>query len=161
MSARFDPLADFFTRCCLFFERGQHLATNYARGTLVPINTRVKVLAMGGNEIRIQLVDSGVEVNVVNVPKYTKRATAQLFDDLFSQQPIDLSSFSPEIQSAIQQGIPRLGMTKEQVIMARGYPPRHATPSLEGERWIYWSSRMVKRTLLFRDGVLAQGRGLS
>lgn len=161
MSARFDPLADFFTRCCIYVERGQHLATNYARGTLVPINTRVKVLAMGGNEIRIQLVDSGVVVRVVNVPKYTKREIAELFDDLFSQEPIDLSSCSAEIQSAIQQGMPRLGMTKEQVIMARGYPPRHATPSLESDRWVYWSSRLVKRTLIFRDGVLAQGRGLS
>jgi hypothetical protein len=51
-------------------------------------------------------------------------------------------------------------MTKEQVLMTRGYPPRHRTPSLEGNRWVYWSSRVVQLTVVFDGDVLIEGRGL-
>jgi len=45
--------------------------------------------------------------------------------------------------------------------MTRGYPPRHKTPSLDGDTWVYWSSRFVHRTLVFQDGLLARGRSIN
>ena len=54
----------------------------------------------------------------------------------------------------------RKGMTREIAIMARGYPPAHETSSLESDRWVYWSSRFVKLTVVFSNGRLSDGRGL-
>ena len=71
-----------------------------------------------------------------------------------------VEKLSPEIAGSIRSGQPLRGMTKEQVLMARGYPPGHETPSLDGDRWTYWSSRLVKHTLVFTDGRLSEGRGL-
>jgi hypothetical protein len=51
-------------------------------------------------------------------------------------------------------------MTKEQVLMARGYPPAHETPSLDLDTWKYWSSRFVTQTIAFERGILAAGRGI-
>ena len=58
-------------------------------------------------------------------------------------------------------GILRIGMTKDQVLLTRGYPPFHETPGLESDRWVYWSSRFVKLTLVFDNGRLQLGRGLN
>jgi hypothetical protein len=45
--------------------------------------------------------------------------------------------------------------------MARGYPPAHETPSLDGDRWIYWSSRFANHPITFVNGRLAGGRGVT
>ncbi|HJQ85596.1 MAG TPA: hypothetical protein VKA21_16020 [Candidatus Binatia bacterium] len=44
------------------------------------------------------------------------------------------------------------GMTPAQAIVARGYPPRHMTPSLEGEEWIYYESPGVVDRVRFAGG---------
>jgi hypothetical protein len=66
----------------------------------------------------------------------------------------------PATADAIKNGVLKLGMTKEQVLMARGYPPGHKTPSVEADAWTYWSSRFINATLVFNQGVLVYGRGL-
>jgi hypothetical protein len=32
-----------------------------------------------------------------------------------------------------------------------GYPPPHATPLLDGNRWIYWTNRFNRIAVLFDD----------
>jgi len=150
---------EYHARHTFYLDKGQHLATNYSRSVLIPINTPVRVLDLRGTNIRVELM--GMAAVIVNVPKYTRISTEQLFERMFTLAPVDLSAVRPELQAAIRAGQLRLGMTKQEVIMARGYPPAHATPSLELDRWIYWNSRVVKLTLAFEGGLLARGRGLS
>ena len=42
-------------------------------------------------------------------------------------------------------------MTKQQVIMALGYPPAHRTPSIDGPMWTYWANRWATFEVYF-DG---------
>ena len=51
-------------------------------------------------------------------------------------------------------------MTREQVVMARGFPPGHKTPSLDADIWTYWTSRHGSQTIVFTNGVLSKGRGV-
>ena len=44
------------------------------------------------------------------------------------------------MQDAIRQGKVMVGMTKEQVIMAVGYPMANETKSLDEDLWRYWIS---------------------
>jgi hypothetical protein len=150
---------EYHARHSFYIDRAQHLATNYARGTVIPINTPVRVINVRGNNIQIETM--GTPVTIVNVPKYTKIRTEQLFERMFSVDPIDLSGVKPDYQAAMRQGLLRLGMTKQEAIMARGYPPAHATPSLDLDRWVYWSARVIKQTIAFENGVVAKGRGVS
>ena len=155
----------YFTRVSIYFDQGRHLATNYARGTVVPVNTGVQLVGVGRSAITVELARPGgargARLVVENVPKYTRVDVNTLFGMLLSEQPLDLSHVRPEFIAAMQAGLPRLGMTKQEVVMARGYPPSHATPSLDLDRWVYWSSRFVKQTLAFENNVLVRGRGLS
>jgi hypothetical protein len=150
----------YYTRFSFRYEKGRYLATNYARGTLVPINTAVQVLGIGREEIVIRLVDTKQKVVIINIPKYTKKKSKELASIMFAARPVDLSGHSPEVVEKIKRGEVALGMTKKEVILARGFPPLHATRSLKADRWRYWSNRWSSAWYVFADGKLVEGRGL-
>lgn len=145
----------YYTAYNFMFEKGKHNATNYWRGELMPLNTKVRVERITAKKMVLSV--NGQEVTIVNAPKRTKKSIEQVADNLLSNRPVSNSGkFSKEVKF----GEMRLGMTKEQVIKTRGYPPAHKTFSTESDRWIYWSSRFVQRTLIFRNNRLVEGRGL-
>lgn len=151
---------EYYLRHCIMHEKGTHVATNYWRGELTPINTKVKLVSMGGETMVLSVDGTGETVKVKNVPSYTKCDIQAIAARMLSPQPIPIEKLGEAMASAIQHGTMKLGMTKEEVVMARGYPPAHKTPSLADDRWEYWSSRFVVQTIVFTDGVLTQGRGI-
>jgi len=145
----------YFTKHNFMYEKGRHVATNYWRGNMVAINSKVKVIAIGGKTMTLE--HKGQIIKVLNVPKHTKRTIDEIADNMLSATPITISG---KYAKSIKFGEMRLGMTKEEVLKTRGYPPAHKTISTEADRWIYWSSRFVQRTLIFENGRLTSGRGL-
>lgn len=150
---------EYFVRYNFFHERNKHFTTNYTRGFMVPINTKVKVLSIGDDEMNILV--NGQEVKVENVEKYTQRSIQEIASEMLGTSPVPIEKLGNFATRHISNGQLRLGMTKEQVLMTRGYPPRHETYSTESDRWVYWSSRFVKLTLVFENNRLIQGRGLN
>ena len=151
---------EYFLRSNLYFEDAEHAATNYARGTLVPINTPVRIDTIRGNSISLQRIDTGDKLEIENVEKYTRKSMVEVARLIFAIEQTPLEELSDELAAEIRAGTLRKGMTKEQVLMTRGYPPAHETPSVESDRWVYWSSRFVKLTLVFSNGRLIEGRGI-
>jgi len=150
----------YFTRFTLHYERDEWPATNYSRGTILPINTEVELVKMKRKSVKLRILETGETLECVNIRKYTNQNTAEFATQLLSSEPTRIEAYGDEIADMLRNGVLRLGMTKQQVLLSRGYPPRHETPSIEGNQWVYWSSRFVKRTLAFQDGVLVRGRGL-
>ncbi len=150
----------YFTRFSLHQEEGNYPTTNYARGPLVPINTSVKVVSMKGDKMLLQRLDTNEKLEVKNVAKFTGKTMVQFAGMMLSSQPTPLDRWPKDLAAAIRAGELHRGMTKEQVLMARGYPPAHETSSTESDRWVYWSSRFVKQTIVFHDGRLMEGRDL-
>lgn len=148
---------EYYTRYTFMHEDGEHSATNYWRGTLVPINAKAKLLKLKRNSFTIQLVESGEKITVDNRPEYIKRTGQQIADEMLSEQPTQIDLYGQKMAEAIRTGTPRLGMTKTQVLLARGYPPAHETPSLSGPRWKYWQNRFGTRILVFDGEVLVEG----
>ena len=149
---------EYFTRHGLRQENNRWRSTNYGRGTLVPINTKVRVDEITSSTIRLTIVASGKALKLSNIEKYTGGGTDVLAERTLSTEPTDLSGF--KFQKDIRVGRLRLGMTKEEAILARGYPPVHRTYSTEDDRWVYWQNRFVTQTILFADGKLIEGRDL-
>jgi hypothetical protein len=148
----------YFTQYNFWIEKERHLTTNYNRGELVPLNTAVTVESIGGKTMVLDI--DGRKIMIENVKKFTLRDIREIADEMLGSQPVSLASFSKDRQSDIKNGILRLGMSKDQTIMTRGFPPRHKTPTTNANRWVYWTSRFVQLTLVFEDGKLARGRGL-
>lgn len=150
----------YFTRISMWYEKNKHIATNYERGTLLPINSEVEFLGVARKGPRIKRIDTGEVIYLENVPEYSGKSNHDLAARYLSDRKTTIEKLPSEIQDAIRAGQLRLGMTKEQAILARGYPPSHKTPSIEGDRWVFWSSRFVQQTIVFQNGSLVEGRGL-
>ena len=75
-------------------------------------------------------------------------------DLITSTSPVNLSRFSATDQRGIKEGRAIVGMSREGIMTALGYPAAHRTPSLDASRWIYWQNRF--RTLAVDFG--ADGR---
>jgi hypothetical protein len=68
--------------------------------------------------------------------------------------------YPEEIQDAIFEGRVLRGMTKQQVLVAIGYPPTHRTPGIGASEWIYWANRWRTYKLQFdREGHLIRASG--
>jgi hypothetical protein len=151
---------DYFTRFTFHVEKSTYVTTNYSRGDIVPINTPVKLVSLSGSKIVLKRIDTGAELKVDNVEKYSKKSVAEVARLMLAAEKTPIEKLPTELANDIRQGEMRRGMTKELVLMARGYPPAHETPSLDGDRWVFWSSRFVKQTIVFRNGRLVEGRNL-
>jgi hypothetical protein len=151
---------DYFTRYTMHEEKNEHSTTNYSRGATVPINTPVQLVSMSGSQLVLKRLDNGQQLKVKNEDKFTKKSIPEIASLMLSSDKTPLEKLPEDVATAVRNGDMRKGMTKELVLMARGYPPAHETPSIEGDRWVYWSSRFVKQTIVFSNGRLSEGRGL-
>ncbi|MFK7829749.1 MAG: hypothetical protein AB8B57_08235 [Congregibacter sp.] len=148
----------YYTQYNFWAEKEKSATTNYSRGELIPFNTQVELVSMDKKKFVISA--NGRQLQIINKPKYTMRSSPEVAAEMLKKQQVNLAGVGKDRQSDMRNGILRLGMTKEQTIITRGYPPRHKTPSTEANRWIYWASRFVQLTLVFENGKLSQGRGL-
>ena len=151
----------YYLRHCLTYESGKvWRTTGYWVGILVPINSKVTLTSLSSKKMQIRLEKTGQLLTIENVEKHTQKDMATIAKAMLTRQEVPIEKLDEKTAKNIRNGILALGMTKEQTVMARGFPPAVNTPSLEVDTWIYNDSVFVKRTLIFQDGVLAQGRGL-
>jgi len=68
-----------------------------------------------------------------------------------SAEPVPIDSLSPTDQKGVKDGKAYVGMTKDGVRIALGYPARHKTPSLENNVWYYWTNRFKSIAVEFDE----------
>lgn len=139
-----------YTRFSLYYENDRHVTTNYRRGQFLPVNTPVTFLKSSRNEIDVAL-QGGQELTLENVRDYSGEDLAGVFRRTLSPSQTDLSQFSELEQKSIETGQAKIGMSKAAILIALGYPPKHQTPTLEGDSWRYWSSRYGTFIVRFED----------
>ena len=151
----------YYLRHCIMYESGKPWrTTGYWVGILVPINSKVTLTSLGSKKMQIRIEKTNQVLDIENVEKHTHKDMGSIAKDMLSRQAVPVDKFDEKTAKNINNGILALGMTKEQAVMARGFPPAVNNPSLDIDTWTYNDSVFVKHTLIFQDGVLAQGRGL-
>lgn len=130
-----------YTQRNMWINGDEHLATNYRAGWLLPANSRVRIADTSGQEIIVEVVDGGERFTLANIPEYTKLDMQGIYDRYFGSGTVDLGRFPGDVRQAIEEGEIVTGMSKDAVLIARGYPPAHETPSLERDAWKYWRGR--------------------
>ena len=144
--------ASYYSQVTLQYEKGRHITTNYRRGVLLPINSKVRLLEINKKTILLQVEQSNHELLIKNALKHTGNDTIQAFNKLFGKNKVDLSGFSKMERENIKFGKVAKGMSKKAVIVAIGYPPQIQTPSLDVNQWTYWSSRWDRFIVHFDNG---------
>ncbi|MDD2759398.1 MAG: hypothetical protein PHH11_03775 [Methylomonas sp.] len=141
----------YYTQFSLFQEKNTYRTTNYRKGILIPINTEVTLQAMRGDEADLRLVDGGQILTIENVPKHTLDDMQTAFNKIVGPSKVDMKAFSQTERDAIMAGRVVKGMSRKAVLAAIGYPPKHETPSLEANDWVYWSNRFNRFVVHFKN----------
>jgi hypothetical protein len=144
-----------YTQFSMFYENNIHKTTNYRKGTLLPVNTVVKFVKSDGFSIVVSLAD-GQQLTIDNVANFSGEKIDGIFARTFSTKPQDLSVFTEAERKSIMLGEVKVGMRKAAVLVALGYPPKHKTPSLDGDRWQYWSNRFNTFVVNFSNGKVSE-----
>jgi len=141
--------SNLYSQVNFWYEKDKSLATNYQRGSLVPINTEIKVISYSSKLLTFQIIPTGKIIHIVNVPKYTNLETPELFHRYFAKTKVNTSKYSKNTQKAIASGNVVKGMTKKEVLISRGFPPAHVTNIEHDNTWKYWQNRFVTRNVVF------------
>lgn len=144
-----------YTQVGMWADRGVKVfGTNYRRGLFIPVNSSVTIKSINGSIIKFKYNSN--MLYIVNVRKYTKVNINQLLDRTFAIKKVTLSKFNKVTKRNILNGDIKVGMSKDAVILARGYPPAHKTPSLQDNEWRYWVSRFNTTVYQFKNNKVSK-----
>lgn len=138
--------------------RSKLYATNYQQHGLIPLCTEVELLERGRKRLVFRIKSSGREYyydNHRNAREDFRINLAKYFGTDCKKNQI--AKLGKTDQSGIKQGRALVGMTKQGVIYAIGYPPLSHTPTLEATTWKYWTNRFNTIDVVFSsDGVVTR-----
>ncbi len=144
-----DSQTTVYTQVSMWTEKNRVIGTNYARGLHIPVNTKVKIVKMNSKVIVFEHL--GVNISYLIYSKYTKVDLDGMYNRLFSTKAVDLSKYSAAVKENIKIGEVVVGMSKDEVLLARGYPPFHKTASVKADLWKYWDNRFKTSIITFKD----------
>jgi len=151
-----------YTQVTMWEEKGHISTLNYSVGRKIPVNTEVKILSMSSKGIVFEDIRiPGIRLTLDNIQKYSQTNTIKLAPLYFAPAKADLSKFTEQEQGFIKNfdGFYKAGISKEALIVARGYPPKHMTPSLKYDTWKYWRNRWVTKNVGFENNKLKTFNG--
>jgi hypothetical protein len=138
--------------CCNLHYSGDWVSDlNYSSDTRIPAGAPIKIVDYGrwrlitevdGKKVRIGL-DYGRRQETL--AQFARKLTVD--KDLRFR----IASFPPVVQDAIRAGKVLPGMSKEQVVIAVGFPARHETPSVDGSEWKLWHTSRIPYTVRFDE----------
>ncbi len=146
------PDQKIYTSYNIWYEnKDEILQVNYHKGKILPFGTEVKILEATREGVSFQDVKTGEAFKVVFVRKFLVAKTEYYIKILFTAKNADelASGIKPEIMEKIKAGTVEKGMTKQEVILAYGYPPPHRTPSINEDTWMYFDDVAQKKRVIF------------
>ncbi|MBF0593866.1 MAG: hypothetical protein HQL22_02735 [Candidatus Omnitrophica bacterium] len=141
----------YYTAVNIWYEEPDKIpSTNYHKGQIIPVNTPVVIGSV--RKSCITFTDSNkVKYSIEIVSKHTPIPLEDLFRHYFSASMTDLKLFTSDERANIENGTIAVGMSKEAVVVAYGYPPAHMTPSLDRSPWKYWKDRFRNFLVYFNS----------
>lgn len=119
--------------------------------SLLPYNTRFK-MGRWSKGFKLVVEDTGLEILFeYRSANMQGMSVADYVDLIMSPTPVSYDGLSAKDQEGIKAGRALLGMTKEGVTIALGYPAKHRTPSTDLNTWFYWKNRFAMLTVNFDD----------
>lgn len=113
-------------------------------GTFLPYNSNVRVGSWRSG-FSVTDVNTGMKILYEYHQGRMQMSLQDYLDLITSPTPVSYEGLSDVDRQGIQAGQAMVGMSKEGVTVALGYPAKHQTPSLDSNTWIYWKDRF--RTL--------------
>ncbi len=123
--------------------------TQYPGHDFVPYNSKLTVEPAGR---RIYFItDDNMRIVWEYNPDRMMMSTRKYVNLIMSPTPVSYEGLSEVDRRGIEAGEAMVGMSKQGVLVALGYPAKHRTPSLEQNRWVYWKGRRNYYVVEFDD----------
>lgn len=150
-TAQAQPLRDGFLCCNMRSDGGWISDINYlSNKQLVPAGTPVKITGYGRQRVLVEF-DAKKQAIGNDYSRSLKLEDFALRYVVDADPAQRLEKFPPKVREAIKAGRLMRGMTREQVLMAVGYPVTSYTPELDAPLWRYWISRSGEYQVFWSD----------
>lgn len=128
-------------------------SVDYQQEGLIPVCTPVLIERVTSKEAVFVRQDTGKRYQYL-FHSTMKLPIAQHLDRYFGTQcPKQLLSTLQGVDAqGVREGQVMKGMSKGAVVLAIGYPPPHATPTLDANVWKYWKNRWDTFDVYFENG---------
>lgn len=139
-------------------ERNYLYSINYQRAGLIPVCTPVTISDVEDRSFKLTVRSTGRDYSFFQ-HKATPESLNQIANLYFGPDcdRAAIDRLSAIDRKGIEQGEALPGMSRQGVIYAVGYPPSHRTPSMTGDRWVYWTSRFVTDVVQFENDRVVDG----
>lgn len=147
-----------YTKTNIWYERPTKILILFHAGAMLPVGTKITIEDMSSKAVKFTSED-GQNFRILT-RKYYKLTGPEMAKLVFSKKnPMakggKFHKFSKMEQRQIKLGQIKKGMSREAVIMAYGYPPTHANPSLKQDRWQLWKTRWNRLIVTFKNGKIS------
>ena len=130
--------ADRYTCCNLRYDGDWISDSNFIGQPFIPAGSRVMVAGWGRHRVHVNIEGRKMSAGVDS--DFEPPTREQFADRIFVHDDprTKIESYSPEVQQAISSGRVVQGMTREQVVIAIGFPRADRTPGgLAARRYVY------------------------
>lgn len=130
---------------------------------ILPVNSEVDISVTSrtfrGRSLVIVDVKSGRTIHFEYNERNMRLPMLEYIDLISSTKKSSLSKLSAKDSKGVKDGKAYIGMTKNGIRMALGYPAKHRTPSLENYEWVYWIDRFRTQLIRFNNkGIVTEIR---
>lgn len=126
-----------YTCCNLHYENDWISDANWSAMPMIPAGASIKINDYGRYRVNVEIDGRKMRLGLDYGRQEPLQAWARKL--VVQDDPRQkIAAWPAPVRDAVRAGKVAIGMSKEQVIVAIGYPPMHQTPSLESPQWKYW-----------------------
>ncbi len=145
-----EPALSGYTCCNLHYDKDWISDANWSSLAMLPAGAAIKTTGYGRYRIMVEI--DGRKMRLGQDYGRQQSLADWARNLIVAQDPRPkIAAWPAPARNAIRAGKVALGMSKEQVLVAVGYPPMHQTPSLEALQWKYWHTSFGSYLLVW-DG---------
>jgi hypothetical protein len=137
--------------CCNMRTDGKWISDiNYAESgkRVIPAGTPVKATGFGRSRVFVEFPDGQQAIG----NDYSRNLNMTAFTERYivaADPKKKMAGYSPKVRKAIETARVMPGMTREQVLMAVGYPVSSENPQLDAKVWRFWLSSFAEFQVIF------------
>ena len=144
--------------CCNLHVEGDWISDgNYAGLPMLPAGTPIKVTSLGRHKAFAEV--GGKKMRLGHDYGRSEESLEQWVSKIVVEEDPKpkIAAYPADVQAAISEGRVVLGMTREQAVVAIGYPLTSETPSFDSLLWRHWVSSFEEYQLRWgSDGRLTE-----
>lgn len=108
---------------------------------IIPAGSKIEITKTNRKEFNFRVPEKDIEVAFEYHEPRMGMSVGEYIKKITSEAPVSTADLSKTDRQGIAEGKALVGMSREGVMTALGYPAAHRTPSLDASTYVYWTNR--------------------